>query len=165
MSKEVHLFILWEKALDKRDKILADITEHFTIVKQIEIEWTPALAASNFTRFCGTRLGNNLSFKIDNCGTGKFLVVVVRDEAPIYEMRHTFHGDASVNVKMFEAKQCYRDWTGGGIRVHATDNITETNHDLTLLTGKNVADFLKTVITPDKETIKKDLEGQPVGSR
>lgn len=159
MKPEVHLFIIWEKARNFQDIILKDIAEHFTILKQFEITWTSKLVASNYTRFCGVRLGNNLQFKIEECGTGEFLVVVVRDEEPIYEYRDTFHGKASVNKKMFEAKQRYRDWTGGGIRVHATDNIIETNHDLTLLVGKNVDDFLRSITSPKKETLHKNLEG------
>lgn len=156
---EIHLFILWEKARVVQEKILDDIALHFTILKQYEIMWTPSLVASNYTRFCGTRLGNNLEFKIDNCGVGDFLVVIVRDEKPIYENKQTFHGPADVNIKMFEAKQRYREWTGGGIRVHATDNEVETNHDLTLLIGKNIEDFLATCKDSKIEKLRKDLEG------
>lgn len=162
MSSEIHLFIIWEKGRCYQEKILTDIAQHFTILKQYEITWTPSLVESNFTRFCGTRLGNNLQFKIANCGIGDFLVIVVRDENPIYEKRSTFHGTANVNVKMFEAKQRYREWTGGGIRVHATDDMVETNHDLTLLTGKNVNDFLSTNSNSNLEKLNSDLVGASV---
>ena len=158
-TAEIHLFIIWEYARSVQDKILNDIAMHFTILKQYEITWSPKLVPLNFTRFCGTRLGDNLQFKIDNCGIGEFLVVIVRDENPIYENRKTFHGFADVNVKMFEAKQRYRKWTGGGVKVHATDSLIETNHDLSLLIGKNVEDFLKTNSTLEVEKLHKDLEG------
>lgn len=160
MKSEVHLFIVWEKARFVQEKILGDIAEHFTILKQYEFTWTPKFVSSNIVRFCGTRLGNNLQYKIDSCGVGEFLVVIVRDDNPVYENRKTFHGYADVNIKMFEAKQRYRKWTGGGVRVHATDSLVETNHDLTLLIGKNVDDFLKTNNSPEKvEKLHKDLEG------
>jgi|GEM_PF-3178893 len=159
MKPEIHLFILWDKARVVQDRILDDIALHFTILKTYEITWTPSLVVSNFTRFCGTRLGNSLQYKIDDCGIGEFLVVVVRDNNPIYENKKTFHGPADVNIKMFEAKQRYRDWTGGGIRVHATDNIIETNHDLTLLIGKNANDFEATCKDSKVEKLHRDLEG------
>ena len=111
MIPEIHIFILWEKARVVQEKILEDIAMNFTIIKLYEISWTRSLVASNFTRFCGTRLGNNLEYKISNCGKGEFLVVIVRDDCPIYEEKDTFHGPARVNLKMFEAKQRYRKWT------------------------------------------------------
>ena len=159
MKPELHLFIIWEKGRFIQDTILGDIAKYFTILKQYEITWTPSLVASNFTRFCGTRLRDHLHYKIDNCGVGEFLLVIVRDDSPIYENRDTFHGPALVNVKMYEAKQRYREWTGGGIRVHATDSIVETNHDLTLLIGKNIEDFLKYDLYTKVEKLHRDIEG------
>ena len=156
---EIHLFILWENARAFQEKILDDIASHFTILKKYEVTWTPSLVVSNYTRFCGARLGNNLQFKIDNCGTGEFLVVVVRDETPTYETKQTFHGLADVNIKMFEAKQRYREWTGGGIKVHATDNILETRHDIILIIGKPIEYFEKLAPQQTTEILHKDLEG------
>lgn len=159
MKTEIHLFILWEKARVVQDKILNDIGCHFTVIKQYAITWTAEKAASNFTRFCGTRLGNELEFKISNCGIGEFLLVVVRDENPNYEKRETFHGANEVNVNMYEAKQRYREWTGGGIRVHATDDVLETKHDIVLITGKPIEYFEKLEPQQTIEVLHKDLEG------
>lgn len=159
LHSEIHIFVIWENARYLQDRILTDIAEHFTIIKQYEIIWTPSRASSNIVRFCGTRLGTNLRFKITDCGIGAFLVVVVRDENPIYEMRNTFHGTVVVNVNMFEAKQRYRQWTGGGIRVHATDNPIETSHDLALLLGKAVDDFVEMSPQSEIEKQQKDIEG------
>ena len=44
---------------------------------------------------------------------------------------------------MFDKKTYYRELTGGGHRVHATNSEIETNHDLTLLLGKSINDFVK----------------------
>ena len=156
---EIHLFVIWENARYLQDEILADIAKHFTILKQYEITWTPSLAASNIVRFCGTRLGTNLKYKITDCGIGEFLVVVIRDENPIYEERNTFHGTVAVNVNMFEAKQRYRQWTGGGIKIHASDNPIETSHDLALLLGISVNDFAEMSLQSETEKLQKDLEG------
>lgn len=156
---EIHLFVIWENARYLQEKILSDIAEHFTIIKQYEITWTSSRVSSNITRFCGTRLGTNLRFKITDCGIGEFLVVIVRDDNPIYQLKDTFHGTASVNINMFEAKQRYRRWTGGGVKVHATDNPVETSHDMALLLGKATEDFVGMHSQSQIEKLQKDLEG------
>ena len=43
---------------------------------------------------------------------------------------------------MFDSKFMYREWTGGGHKIHCTNSIDETNHDLTLLLDKNAEDYL-----------------------
>ena len=43
---------------------------------------------------------------------------------------------------VFDKKQQYREWTGGGHRIHASDDEWETNKDLTLLLGQNIEDFI-----------------------
>lgn len=156
---EIHLFVIWENARYLQDEILADIAKHFTILKQYEITWTPSLAASNIVRFCGTRLGTNLKYKITDCGIGEFLVVVVRDENPIYEERKTIHGTVDVNVNMFEAKQRNRQWTGGGIKIHASDNTIETAHDLALLLDLSLEDFSGGQTYSSIEHLHKDVAG------
>lgn len=139
---EYQLFILWERARYQQEHILADMREHFAIVKQYEICWTPEMVSSNFTRFYGENLPSH-SEKEQECGTGAFLLVVVRDENPRYEYRMTSHGRELVNAKMFDAKQRYRDWTGGGHKIHCSNSAAEFNHDITLLIGLNAEDFLR----------------------
>ena len=41
-----------------------------------------------------------------------------------------------VNTNLFDAKKLYRSWTGGGHKIHATDNIEETRIQLMLLLKK-----------------------------
>lgn len=139
---EYQLFILWERARYQQEKILADMREHFAIVKQYEMCWTPEIVSSNFTRFYGENLPSH-SEKEQECGTGAFLLVVVLDENPRYEYRMTSHGRELVNAKMFDAKQRYRDWTGGGHKIHCSNSAAEFNHDITLLIGLNAEDFLR----------------------
>lgn len=157
-TPEIHLFILWEKARYKESAILEDMAKHFTILKQYAITWTPELVASNFTRFYGVNLPSN-SFKEKECGSGEFLLCVVRDEKPVYEERMTSRGPEIVNVNMFDAKDRYRSWTCGGHKIHGTNNEKETNHDLSLLIGKNVANFLSENENSAKyETLQRDIE-------
>ena len=159
MNKELHLFILWQNARYKESEILEDMAKYFTILKQYAITWTPQLVANNFTRFYGVNLPPN-SFKEEECGRGEFLLCVVQDENPVYEVRMTSRGPEKVNVNMFDAKDRYRSWTGGGHKIHGTNNEKETNHDLTLLIGMNVADFLSKEASSTKyEALQKDIEG------
>lgn len=140
--QETHLFILWQNALNKKDEILKDIKENFTILNIYKITWDKQKFANNLSRFYGTKLPKG-SGKEEHCGNGSFLLVVVKCENPKYELRNTSHGDEIVNINMFDKKMQYREMTGGGHRVHGTDSQKETDHDLTLLTGMNIEDFLK----------------------
>lgn len=157
-KKELHLFIIWERGRYKETDILHDIKSHFQIVKCYDILWSDECVSDNFTRFYGTNLPKG-SDKEKECGTGRFLLVIVYDENPQYEIRHTSKGDAVVNVNMFDAKSKYRSWTGGGHKIHATNSPKETNHDLTLLLGINVADFIKNEPTFIIESIECDIVG------
>ena len=159
MTSEIHLFILWETARVKEHEILDDIKSSFILLKEYEISWNPNLVASNFSRFYGQNLPDK-SFKEKECGRGSFLLIIVRDENPKYEVRNTSHGLEEVNINLFDKKSLYREWTGGGYKVHCTTNEKETNHDLTLLLGKNVEDFLSAhKNSPERESLQKDIEG------
>ena len=142
MREEVHLFIIWENARNKQKEILEDINSNFEIIKIYEMEWSKEKFSENLSRFYGTNLPNG-SHKEKHCGTGKFVLIIVKDKKPIYEERMTSKGTQIVNINMFDKKEKYRELTGGGHKVHATNNETETNHDLTLLLGKNIEDYLK----------------------
>ena len=142
MREEVHLFIIWENARNKQKEILEDIKSNFEIIKIYEMEWSKEKFSEDLSRFYGTNLPNG-SHKEKHCGTGKFVLIIVKDKKPIYEERMTSKGTQIVNINMFDKKEEYRELTGGGHKVHATNNETETNHDLTLLLGKNIEDYLK----------------------
>lgn len=132
---ELHLFILWEKARHQEAKILADIRKKFEVVSITEVQWSKQRFAQNLTRFYGTLLPKN-SFKEEHCGNGPFLAVVVRDNTPRYDTYQTSRGPEHVNSTMFEAKTRYREWTGGGHKVHATNSPAEFAHDSMLLFEK-----------------------------
>lgn len=140
-ESELHLFILWENAWSQKQRILDDISKYFIIVQNYTITWTPELVSSNFSRFYGTKLPSK-SEKERICGSGPFILVIVKDKNPVYDYRKTSVGREYVNVNMFDAKTRYRVWTNAGHRVHGTNNEKETNHDLTLLLGINLFDFL-----------------------
>ncbi|MDP8238193.1 MAG: glycosyltransferase, partial [Candidatus Hatepunaea meridiana] len=158
---ELHLIIIWHNALYAYDKIIRDIRDKFVIVDVMDIEWSDTNFSSNMTRFYGQKLPRG-SHKETHCGRGPFRLVIVKDASPVYGMRETTAGKDKVNIRMFDAKTLYRKWTGGGHRIHCTNSVSETDHDLTLLLGCNVFDYQVRNCNEwngEITTLKKDLEG------
>ena len=158
---ELHLIVLWQNARSKEKQILEDIQKNLTILECFDIAWNKKNIAKNFTRFYGVKLDNN-SKKQQECGDGRFLLITVLDKQPNYEYVETSRGHEKVNVNIFNLKEKYRKLTGGGSKIHATNSVIETNHDITLLLGKNYDDYLKTA--PDKwnkkyQPLNQDLLG------
>lgn len=138
---EVYLFLLWSQARHHQSQILADLNAHFTILDTIEVTWTVGdTFAQNLTRMYGSALPPG-SDKELHCGTGPFLAVVVEDQRPKYRLRRTNRGVKVLNSTVFDARQRYRDWTGGGYRVHASDSVSETERNLVLLFGQGSREF------------------------
>ncbi len=159
--KETHLFILWENARYKEKEILEDIKKSFNIIGKYNITWNKEIFSKNLSRFYGTNLPKN-SGKEQHCGNGDFLLIIVEVENPKYEQRDTLSkGIQTVNINVFDKKTYYRELTGGGHKVHATNSEKETNHDLTLLLGKSLKDFLKEVEGKEESIVnlKQDLIG------
>jgi len=138
---ELHLFIIWKNAECEKQRIIDDISKRFDIYTIYEVQWSEARFSENMSRFYGQKLPPNSSKEL-HCGVGLFTVVVLSDANPKYEVRNTTQGSTIVNVNLFDAKTLYRRWTGGGHRIHATDNLQETNHDLVLLFGLTTDEFL-----------------------
>lgn len=156
-KEELHVFIIWSKGLKPKDKILKDIRSKFEIIKAINTTWSKNKFSENLSRFYGENLPKNSS-KEKHCGTGTFLSVIVKDKNPIYDLRLTSKGTKSVNVNMFDAKQLYRRWTGGGHKIHASDNVSESQHNIFLLYGVKYADLLSGNCELP-ESYEKDIQG------
>lgn len=142
MNSEEHLFVIWEKGRVKEKEILDDIASRFEIVSKKCITWSKDKFAENLTHFYAENLPSS-SDKIKECGSGEFLLIVVRDNHPLYCSRKTSKGVKRVNVNIFDAKELYRFWTGGGAKIYATDSVADVNSDLALLLGMNAHDFEK----------------------
>tara|TARA_B110000879_G_scaffold207804_1_gene292166 strand:- start:4453 stop:5616 length:1164 start_codon:yes stop_codon:yes gene_type:complete len=139
--EEIHLFIIWSKGIDQKDKIVEDILENFTVCAIYNTTWSLGNFSNNLSRLYGENLPKN-SHKEKHCGTDTFCCIIVKDNKPTYEIRDTSKGARVVNIKLFDAKQLYRSWTGGGHKIHATDNIEETRLQLALLFGKDYNEYL-----------------------
>lgn len=160
-SPELHLIVLWEHARVCEREIIDDISKNLQLVDVYEIKWSDDKVSENFTRFYGTFLPSG-SQKETHCGCGAFLCLVVRDDKPKYEMVETSRGHEYVNINIFNLKQKYREWTGGGHKVHTTNSIDEVTHDAVLLLGLNYADLVKSAPKKWNGKIKKlnrDLTG------
>lgn len=142
MMPELHLFIVWEHAASLVQPIMENILSKFTVKKALQIHWTPSVFSSNLSRFYNQQLPSGCEKEL-HCGKGPFFCIVVLDERPVYGQRHTSKGTLLVNTNVFDAKTMYRQWTGGGHRIHATNTPRECARDLNLLLGYDPDTFIR----------------------
>ena len=131
--REIHLIVLWEFALPATARILDDIRQNFEILHDGVYTW-PDNPLTCFRRFYGANL-EDADGKVKFCGGGSFHLFIVRDCSPVYGLRETSRGLERVNLNLFDAKMRYRNWTGGGHKVHTTNSTAEAARDILLLTG------------------------------
>ncbi|MDO4200583.1 MAG: hypothetical protein Q4D25_00420 [Bacteroidales bacterium] len=151
MNSIYHIMVLWANALCEKDFILRDLESQFTIYKIFHVHWDKDLFLDNYTVFYAHsqkhlsyhQYRNLLKGKISHCGDGDFIAIIFRDDSPIFETRKTSSGERQVNVRVFDKKTQYRELTGGGHKVHSSDDAWETNKDLTLMFGLNTEDFIQ----------------------
>lgn len=147
----VFLLIVWSSAMDFKDRILDDLEHGFNVLKSFTVTWDREAFLQNLKMFYSHSQGHLspaeydglLADKMQHCGAGDFFAVVFEDPAPDYQLRATSSGLRRVNAHTFDKKQEYRTLTGGGHKVHTSDDPKETNKDLTLLFGLNTHDFLE----------------------
>lgn len=136
---ELHLVVLWEFARSEEKRILEDMPRHVEVLHTEVLRWSGDPQAC-FGRFYGANLADACG-KVLTCGGGPFRLVVVRDNAPRYGLVETSRGLESANLNLFELKTRYREWTGGGHRVHTTNTVAEAEHDIFFLTGHTAAEW------------------------
>jgi hypothetical protein len=149
----VYAFVLWETARDQEARILTDLSRTFRVLGLVEVTWTPDHTfARSLTRMYGDALPPG-SDKEQHGGTGPFMLVVVEDRRPRLRPRHTARGRRLVNARVYDARLRYREWTGGGYRVHASDSVTETQRNLVLLLGEGVDAIRRTGTAPARRAV------------
>ena len=141
MTPEVHAVIVWSTALDATDRIVADLRERFELVGSYRVEWTRERFAENLRRLYGFALPERVD-KTVGSGTDPFLLLVARDPSPEYGPRKRSWGLGLANVATYDAKYRFREWTGGGFRVHTTISREEAARDVFLLLGRRAESFL-----------------------
>lgn len=158
-NDEYGLFIIWNNARFAEKRILETINNYFDMINIFNVHWSKQNFANNLSRFYGENLPKN-SFKERECGIGEFLLIIVKDLNPVYKYRKTSKGMKLVNINFFDLKEIFRYWTGGGHKIHGTNDIQEFKHDLMLLLGVSIEDYLKKY-SKSKEIIplEKDIIG------
>lgn len=154
----VHLLIIWSKGLYQKDYIIDSVASSFKIIRIFRIHWDSENFFYNYQTFYAHSLKhlnpkqftNVINNKIEHCGKDDFIAVIFEDEHPNMQERETSSGKRVVNINVFDKKTEYRELTGGGHRIHSSDNAWETNKDLTLLLGLNTDDFCNKY--PESET-------------
>jgi len=141
MSSEIHIFIIWNKGRFKEKEIIAYIKQKFIIHQIYEIIWKKENFTHNLSRFYGENLPD-ASSKVQNCGNGSFLLIIIEDNNPKYEQRQTLSGRLVVNTNIFDAKLKYRKLTGGQQKVHGSISTKECLHALALILEKTSDEFL-----------------------
>jgi 2-polyprenyl-3-methyl-5-hydroxy-6-metoxy-1,4-benzoquinol methylase len=159
MKPEIHIFIVWGNASQFFSRIIDDITHHVIIKKVLSVTWDPNLFSENLTRFYGQNLPAGCDKEI-HVGNAPFHLIIVEDTKPTYAQRDTTKGNVSVNTNIFDLKQKYRLMTGGGHKIHATNNPVESKHDIWLLLGEDSNKFSQVSNWDGKiSETKKDLIG------
>lgn len=164
-----HIMVLWSNAVGHKEYVLRDLKESgFFIYKVFNVHWTKKHFLDNYVVFYAhsqkhlsyEEYLNLLRGKMEHCGDGDFVAIVLRDDAPTFEERKTSSGVRKVNTRIFDKKTQYRALTGGGHKIHSSDDAWETNKDLTLMFGFNTKDFLKQYESSEAiERLEKDCLG------
>ena len=149
MGGMFHIMIIWSNSIDKAKFIIEDLKSNFEIRKVFNVQWDKALFIENLKCFYAhsqkhlniIEYEKLLLNKKKKCGDGEFLAIIFKDNNPKIENRKTTSGCASVNVNVYDKKIEYRELAKEKYAIHASNDEWETNKDLTVLFGLNIADF------------------------
>ena len=156
MNKDIQTFIIWKNARTFEEDILNKIKSDFTILKEYEITWTPELFGENLSAFYGDNFIYNM-FQRQVRGEGAFIFVIAEDKIPNYITVTANRGEVQVNEKAFKLKQDVRELLKT-FSFHSSNDIQEARHDIALLLGKNLEDFLSsTELDGKREILHKDI--------
>lgn len=138
---ELHLFVLWECARRIERRILEDLRREMVVVCQVEMAFRGS-AAEGYEAFYGAHKSVDGTLKVKKCGSGRFLVIIVRDDHPHYGQRWARDDRYyEANERMYDLKAKYREWVGRKHRVHGTTDREEFARDVWLLTGHSAEEW------------------------
>ena len=132
MKKELYLFIIWQNGRFMEKQIYSDLKKKFEIFQVYDITWKPENFAASLARFYGKKLPKGCK-KEKETGAGTFRAYLVYDNHPQIS--------GGKNLAVITCKYNYRQLTGGGNLIHASDNVSETNENLLFLFGKSLKEI------------------------
>jgi len=137
MTRDLHMFCIWESARHRTDEILNAISAELNIIASAEIEWTRSRSDENFNRLYGRDLRQTYS-KSNDVGSGPFLYVVAEDTNPGYVFWRNVSGKVELtNPNVARAKQSARlsAMTDFPYSVHSSNSAAEFYRDSALILG------------------------------
>ena len=156
MNRDIQTFIIWKNARAFEEDILNKIKSNFTILKEYEITWTSELFGENLSAFYGDNFIYNM-FQRQVRGEGAFVFVIAEDKKPNYITVTANRGEVQVNEKAFKLKQEVRELLKT-FSFHSSNDVQEARHNIALLLGKNLNDFLSSVeLDGEREIIHQDI--------
>ena len=139
MKQLLQIFVIWEHGRTLEDKILQDIQSKYDILQVFSINWPSDEFAANISRLYGKKIPKSCK-KEKECGTGAFTLVVGYDTKP-HLVNDPKHPGIMSNANAMRDKYTYRQWTGGGYLVHASDNQFEAAENLLFMLGMTVKEI------------------------
>lgn len=159
-GRDLHVFIIWQEARSHAQRIIEGLGEDFTIQHTAEIQWSQKKIHNNAARLY-RRIYDHSGHVPDKIGDGRFHVVVVEDDDPIYVYDRVLSGRIEfVNRKVADHKHRYRKWVDG-YGVHASDSLGDFFEQASLLFGRGKLRLLLNNGPWDGEVevIRSDLAG------
>ena len=133
------VFVLWAAARAFEDRIFAEISARFNVLRSFEVTWPKRHFAANLAAFYGWRSWHIWRNKARKCGTGPFRVIVVEDPSPVWKReRDTYGHELVVDANVYALKKSFRALTGRSNVVHSSVTPEETEHQLAALASPSV---------------------------
>ena len=115
------IFVLWEASRAFEDRISAEISARFKVLRSFEVTWPKRHFAENLAAFYGWRSWHVWRNKARKCGTGPFRVIVVEDPSPVWRRdRDTYGRELVVDANVYDLKKSFRSLTGRSNVVHSS---------------------------------------------
>jgi len=123
-----YILIIWGSAKKYTNDIEKKINKRFQIYKSFNLGWSQDLFNNNLARFYyQNRI--NAKLKEVECSKSNFLVYVIHDNNPKFKTITLRSIKTLVNINIFNLKQELRNLTGGGHKIHASNNDEEFKKD------------------------------------
>lgn len=115
LSKDFHLFMIWEGGLSSVEDVVKNLTENFDILFRADIQWSKEKIPENISRFYKIRDKSLIAAHCKNkARNGKFHCIVVEDKNPKYNYRQNVSGPIRlVNTNNLAIKRDIRNEMSG----------------------------------------------------